>query len=276
VQPSASALKQLYRETCDEYNRSLLAVKGGFSHEPNDFTLLQLQEVVKRLPPTGGVFLDIGTGSGIVPRAIHKLGVRSITVDWPATGSEDAVGNARDAGVEGYYGQVGHDPLPVSDASVDCVLLADVIEHLLHSPKPVLADILRVLKPGGVCIATTPNALRLTVRLKVLFGYSNWPLVFDYYDSAFHSGHHHEYAIDEFRGVFKRAGFVEAAFLLREARLGRTRISRVGEIRTRSRVCASVAGGVAPLFGILSSALAIISGVVPRLRSEMLIVSRKP
>jgi len=169
-------LKELYRKTCDEYNRSPLAVTGGYYHEPNGFTFLQLKEVVKRLPAAGGVFLDIGTGCGIVPRAIYKLGARSITVDWPATGSGDAIVNARQAGVEGYYGQLGHDPLPVLDNSVDCVLFADVIEHLLHSPKPALADILRVLKRGGACVATTPNALRLTVRLKVPLGYSNWPL----------------------------------------------------------------------------------------------------
>jgi len=273
VQDTEAMLQQLYRETCDEYNRSPLAVTGGYYHEPNDFTLLQLKEVVKRLPATGGVFLDIGTGCGIIPRAIHKLGARSITVDWSATGTDDAIVNARAAGVEGYYCQVGYELLPIEESSVDCVLLADVIEHLLHSPKPVLQDIRRVLKERGGCIATTPNALRLAVRAKVALGYSNWPPVMEYFDAPFHVGHHHEYTIQEFRGAFRRSGFVEETFLLHETRLGRTPIASFADIRTRSR--REPRGQTPTALRILSSTLALLTTLIPQLRSEMLLVVSK-
>jgi ubiquinone/menaquinone biosynthesis C-methylase UbiE len=276
VQASDATLQDLYRETCDEYNRSPLAVAGGYYHQLNDFTLLQLKEVVKRLPPTGGVFLDIGTGSGIVPRAIRKLGARSITVDWPATGTEDAIRNARDAGVEAHYCDVASERLPLPANSVDCVLFADVIEHLLHSPKPALEEILRVLKPRGGCVASTPNALRLTVRVKVPLGYSNWPLVFDYYDAPFHGGHHHEYAIDEFREVFRRAGFIEVRYFLCETRLGHTDISGFNDIRTHSRSMAVRKGGASRALRALSYGFAFVTWVFPKLRSELVIVVTKP
>ncbi len=269
-------LYQAYLAVCDEYNRSPLAMNDGWYHRPNDFTLIQLKEVVKRVSAENAVFLDIGTGSGIVPRVVHKLGVHVISVDWPVTGTEKAILNLRQVGIEGYYCQIGHDPLPIPDGRVDCVLLADVIEHLLHSPKPVLAEISRVLKRGGSCIATTPNALRLTVRLKVPLGYSNWPFVFDYYDAPFHGGHHHEYTIDEFREVFRRAGFFEQAFYLHEARLGLTEVSGLDQIRTRSRKLSPTRGRTPLVIRILSSALAVVTRLLPRLRSEMVIVVTKP
>ena len=269
-------LKELYQEICDEHNASSLATDEGYYHRPNDFTLLQLREVVRKLPDGQSVFLDIGTGSGIVPRVVRRLGARSITVDWPVTGSQKAVISACEAGVEGYYCQVGEDPLPVEDGSVDCVLLADVLEHLLHSPRPVLADMSRVLKRGGVCIATTPNALRAAVRIKVPLGYSNWPYVFDYYDASFHGGHHHEYTIDEFRGIFQRAGFAEEALSLHEARLGHVPIVQFGDIRTRSRKVTLVSVPMPWFLRLASHALGLVTRLWPRLRSEMMIVVRKP
>ncbi len=276
LRDSDEQLCKTYLAVCDEYNRSPLAMNDGWYHRPNAFTLIQLREVVKRVPAENAVFLDIGTGSGIVPRVVHKLGVHVISVDWPVTGTEKAILNLQEAGIEGYYCQVGHDPLPIPDGRVDCVLLADVIEHLLHSPKPVLAEISRVLRRGGSCIATTPNALRLTVRLKVPLGYSNWPFVFDYYDAPFHGGHHHEYTIDEFREVFRRAGFVEEAFYLHEARLGHTEVLGFDQIRTRSRRVRLVHGRMPLVLGAASRALALVTRAIPRLRSEMLIVTQKP
>jgi len=45
--------------------------------------------------------------------------------------------------------------IPFNDSSADVVLLTEVVEHLSH-PDQVLAEIFRVLKPGGKLIGTTP------------------------------------------------------------------------------------------------------------------------
>ncbi|WPB81813.1 class I SAM-dependent methyltransferase [Archangium violaceum] len=47
-------------------------------------------------------------------------------------------------------------PLPYADGRFDLVLSMDVIEHLPR-PEPWLAELVRVLRPGGTLFLTTPN-----------------------------------------------------------------------------------------------------------------------
>ena len=46
------------------------------------------------------------------------------------------------------------------DKSFDVVTATEVIEHL-ENPRLFLRDINRVLKPGGLCVLSTPNILNL-------------------------------------------------------------------------------------------------------------------
>jgi 2-polyprenyl-3-methyl-5-hydroxy-6-metoxy-1,4-benzoquinol methylase len=45
-----------------------------------------------------------------------------------------------------------------------------VIEHHSHSPKRVLEEIRRVLKPGGCVIISTPNQASIYNRITILTG----------------------------------------------------------------------------------------------------------
>ncbi len=45
--------------------------------------------------------------------------------------------------------------VPLADASVDTVMLADVLEHV-YQPKHVIAEIFRILRPGGVAFIHAP------------------------------------------------------------------------------------------------------------------------
>jgi SAM-dependent methyltransferase len=59
--------------------------------------------------------------------------------------------------------------LPLEDAAFDTVLLTEVIEHLVQ-PHLLLAEIHRVLEPGGALVVTCPNLHALENRLAVLLG----------------------------------------------------------------------------------------------------------
>jgi SAM-dependent methyltransferase len=52
----------------------------------------------------------------------------------------------------------------------DLIVMAEVIEHLYTAPGLVLAFLRSLTKPGGTLIVTTPNAVALHKRLKLLFG----------------------------------------------------------------------------------------------------------
>jgi SAM-dependent methyltransferase len=97
--------------------------------------------------------LDIGSGGGIdTILAARRVGPdgRAIGLDIVEAMTERARANAADAGVEGWtefvLGEMEQIPLP--DASVDVVISNGVL-NLSGRKSRALAEIFRVLKPGG-------------------------------------------------------------------------------------------------------------------------------
>ena len=212
---------------------------------------------------------------GIGARFGRKLGARVISVDSLDAGGRSPIENLKTAGVECHFCDVLRESLPIESGVADCVLFADVIEHLIHSPKPVLLEILRVLKPGGVCIATTPNALRLTARLKVMLGYSNWPNLREYFDAPFNGSHHHEYTIEDFKFVFTATNFSIIEFVLYENNLRVVQIGSLRNITTQMR--GKRVPSSEPLrFKIVKAPLLALVDIFPWLRSNMILIARKP
>ena len=68
---------------------------------------------------------------------------------------------------------VAEDSLPYADASFDRIVVIDVHEHV-DEPGIVTREIVRILRPGGQLIITTPNGdeTKLAVRIKSLVGMS--------------------------------------------------------------------------------------------------------
>jgi SAM-dependent methyltransferase len=64
---------------------------------------------------------------------------------------------------------VGMGPLPFASASFSVVLLLDVIEHV-GARHELGAEIMRILKPGGRCMVTTPARVRYLFRRDPHFG----------------------------------------------------------------------------------------------------------
>ncbi len=168
-------------------------------------------ELVRRLPP-GGTFLDIGAGDAIIPRMMAKLGAgRVIVVDSKDAAGTSDIDRLAGTGIETLFATVGQETVPLEDGSVDVVFAGDVIEHLPHTPRHFMAEVLRILRAGGWHVQDTPNATSLFTRLKMLVGISNWPHIEGIWDPELNVHHHKEYKLDELVSLFDRAGFVDVS-----------------------------------------------------------------
>lgn len=109
--------------------------------------------------------LDVGCGDGAYTRLAADLpgGHRVIGVDWAAA----PLRRAKGLGLALVRG--GLDRLPFASGSVDVVILSEVIEHLVDTDE-ALAELHRVLRPGGHLIVTTPNLAAWFNRGALLFG----------------------------------------------------------------------------------------------------------
>lgn len=99
---------------------------------------------------------------------------------------------------------------PWADGTFDTVLFCEVLEHIVVDPFQCFPKLLRVLKPGGRLVITTPNAVRLINVAHMLAG-SNF---FDRYhpQNGIYGRHNREYTLAELRLLLPRFGFeVEVA-----------------------------------------------------------------
>jgi ubiquinone/menaquinone biosynthesis C-methylase UbiE len=107
--------------------------------------------------PQGSVMLDVGCGTGYaIKRAIGELSCDCYGID-PAPG-EHGVGRYGEASVDDLRILQGNaESLPYPDAFFDVVYSSHVLEHV-NDESQSLAEMKRVLKPGGVLIIGMPSA----------------------------------------------------------------------------------------------------------------------
>ncbi|GAC1465134.1 MAG: hypothetical protein NVSMB9_04450 [Isosphaeraceae bacterium] len=117
----------------------------------------------------GGSLVDVGCGRGglwpfVRERFANYMGVDVVAYEgFPAEGRFVAV-------------DVDSGAIPLADVAFDVVASIETIEHL-DGPRRFVAELVRLLKPGGWLLVTTPNQLSL---------HSLVSLVLRGYFSAFH------------------------------------------------------------------------------------------
>ena len=100
--------------------------------------------------------LDLGCAGGFMAEALAARGARVTGIDPAAQAIDAARAHARTGGLRiGYDVGVG-EALPYDDASFDAVVCVDVLEHVADLNK-VLAEVARVLRPGGMFLFDTIN-----------------------------------------------------------------------------------------------------------------------
>ncbi|MGO4612630.1 class I SAM-dependent methyltransferase [Nocardia sp. 2YAB30] len=102
----------------------------------------------------GKTVLEAGSGEGYGADMIADVATRVIGLDYDTSAVEHV--RARYPRVEMLHGNLA--ALPLEDASVDVVVNFQVIEHLWDQSQ-FLLECLRVLRPGGELLISTPNRI---------------------------------------------------------------------------------------------------------------------
>lgn len=108
----------------------------------------RFEDTLRESIPAGAVVLDAGCGSGRIFRYELEPGCRVVGVDIGA--------ELRDNPNVGERVRGDAQRLPFAGASFDAVLASHVMEHLTE-PERALAEVARVLRPGGRLLLLTPN-----------------------------------------------------------------------------------------------------------------------
>jgi SAM-dependent methyltransferase len=134
------------------------------------------------------------------------------TADLP-TGAPPADIASRYGSTAHYYINLDIDALSdryplLAEQQFQIILFCEVIEHVLASPQEMIADLLKLLAPGGVLIVTTPNAMNARHLLDIAVGRKGDSM---YRRNAreLHQDHHvhvREYTLTEIRDACTACG----------------------------------------------------------------------
>jgi 2-polyprenyl-3-methyl-5-hydroxy-6-metoxy-1,4-benzoquinol methylase len=158
--------------------------------------------------------LEIGAYLGVVSVSLRKYGFKVSATDLP-----DFASNPR---LQRRYAHYGIDlvaanlrqyKLAFPDQRFDAVVMCEVLEHLNFNPLPVIYEINRVLKPGGLLYLALPNLVCLKNRLNMVRGKSAHDPIESFF-AQLNPGrnmivgiHWREYTIAEVRAIVERLGF---------------------------------------------------------------------
>jgi 2-polyprenyl-6-hydroxyphenyl methylase / 3-demethylubiquinone-9 3-methyltransferase len=100
--------------------------------------------------------LDLGCAGGFMAEAMAARGATVTGIDPAAQAIEAARSHARAAGLRIRYDVGAGEALPCAAAGFDAVVCVDVLEHVADLHR-VLAEVARVLRPGGLFLYDTIN-----------------------------------------------------------------------------------------------------------------------
>lgn len=247
-------------------------IKRNFLYPYYDRYLVTLKAILPHLIGNKKVkILDVGTGGGVIPLVLRKMGYPVTAIDTWEEYSEtscdmNTVGTKGDIierldrhGVQTKYCDIEKEPFPFEDQSFGIVLFLAVIEHLHSSPKKVLKEIKRVLAPNGILVLETPNHATLRNRLYLLFGKSVETELSYWFNREPFFGHVREYTPDEAKKMLAWTGFEVKRVNLDD----NPHTSLIKDFKSK------------PLKLIILLIYLLITTLVPKFRYQMIIVGRK-
>ena len=124
-----------------------------------DPRLARIIDIVTTARPAS--LADIGSGRGFL---LDRLAERGLTGMVGIDVFDDVISERWDYRTADITRR-----LPLDDASMECVVAGEIIEHV-PDPDHLVREVRRVLQPGGMLIVSTPNVVSWANRVLVPFG----------------------------------------------------------------------------------------------------------
>lgn len=158
--------------------------------------------------------LEVGAFLGVVSIALSKLGFCVTAADLPIFQNNTLLKKYEQNNIAAIGFDL-KDPIPFNNSEFDVVIMCETLEHLNFNPIPVMNEINRVIKHGGLLYVAVPNIAVLRNRVKLLIGRS----INDSIDTFFRqldvtngnmvaAIHWKEYTAMEVSELISRCGFI--------------------------------------------------------------------
>lgn len=160
--------------------------------------------------PQGSKILDVGS---IPPLLIAVLKNYDYDVQGLDISPERFQGMIKQIGLEVVKCDIETKNIPFADNSFDGVIFNEMFEHLRINPIFTLREILRVIKPEGTLLLSTPNLKSIRGFINYIFrnrAYSCAGNIFSEYqklNTIGHMGHVREYTAKEVCEFLEKVGF---------------------------------------------------------------------
>jgi len=155
----------------------------------------KVRKLVGQMPP-GQKVLDVGCGNGTVLSClanIHEIHGVEINPQLAA--------RANKIGMKTLVHDVESGPMPYPDKTFDAVFCGETIEHQVDTDW-LIAEVNRVLKPGGTLILTYPN-IRTALGIAMMLFYDIPPM----YAARYRSPHYRDFTLRTIKMVLNNHGF---------------------------------------------------------------------
>ncbi|HEY8239831.1 MAG TPA: methyltransferase domain-containing protein [Kiritimatiellia bacterium] len=156
-------------------------------------------KVLSLLPPKPARVLDVGAGEGYFCKLLKERGYEVEACDYQQE-------LFKLPGVPFHKGDFNRS-IPLPDNSYDCIVSIEVLEHLENHVQ-FMREVMRVLKPGGTVILTTPNVLSFPSRWHFfIYGYTDCaPRPLDPSLDAYYMQHINPISVPEILFLLERFG----------------------------------------------------------------------
>jgi len=177
--------------------------------------VVRLVELLRRRGIQQGRVLEVGSWFGSFALVLRRLGYEVVACDrYSSYGHafDSHVALMQREEVDVVSTSRGRELEQIADlGQFDVVLAAAVIEHVPHTPRPLLEALFRAAKLGGLICLDTPNLARYWNRRRLEQGETTFQPIQDQYDcEPPWEGHHREFTGPEVEWMLRTLGCEDA------------------------------------------------------------------